>query len=60
MDVSRTPVRLALERLEAEGFVKLLPQRGAIVTELTVNDLEDVLANRLVLEAALGRGGRGT
>jgi DNA-binding GntR family transcriptional regulator len=57
MGVSRTPVRLALERLEAEGFVRLLPQRGAIIAELTVRDLEDVLASRLVLEAALGRAG---
>jgi DNA-binding GntR family transcriptional regulator len=57
MDVSRTPVRLALERLEAEGFVKVLPQRGAIVRELTVVDLEDVLSSRLVLEASLGRAG---
>jgi DNA-binding GntR family transcriptional regulator len=57
MDVSRTPVRLALERLEAEGFVTLVPQRGAIVAELTVVELEDVLASRLLLEAALGRAG---
>jgi DNA-binding GntR family transcriptional regulator len=57
MEVSRTPVRLALERLEAEGFVTVVPQRGAVVNELTVVDLEDVLANRLVLEAALARAG---
>jgi DNA-binding GntR family transcriptional regulator len=57
LQVSRTPVRLALERLESEGFVKLLPRRGAIITELTIPYLEDVLATRLLLEAGLGRAG---
>jgi DNA-binding GntR family transcriptional regulator len=57
MNVSRTPVRLALERLESEGFVKLLPRRGALITELTTEYIEDVLSTRLVLESALGRAG---
>src|SRR4051794_2312178 len=57
MHVSRTPVRLALERLESEGFVKLLPRRGALITELTTAYIEDVLSTRLVLESALGRAG---
>jgi DNA-binding GntR family transcriptional regulator len=55
MHVSRTPVRLALERLEAEGFVRLLPRRGAVITEMTVTHLEDVLSSRLLLESGLGR-----
>jgi DNA-binding GntR family transcriptional regulator len=57
MNVSRTPVRLALERLESEGFVTLLPRRGAVITEMTVAYLEDVLSTRLLLEAGLGRAG---
>lgn len=56
-NVSRTPVRVALERLEAEGFVKLLPRRGAVVVEMTPEYLEDILCARLILEAGLGRAG---
>jgi DNA-binding GntR family transcriptional regulator len=57
LKVSRTPVRVALERLESEGFVKLLPHRGAAVTEMTITYLEDVLSGRLLLEAGLSRAG---
>lgn len=57
MKMSRTPVRLALERLESEGFVQLLPRRGAVITEMTTTYLEDVLATRLVLDASLARAG---
>ena len=54
---SRTPVRQALERLEAEGFVKLSGRRGATIIEVTLAHVEDVIATRLVLDAALGRAG---
>ena len=54
---SRTPVRLALERLETEGFVKLSGRRGAIIIDVTLTHIEDVLSARLVLDAALGRAG---
>jgi DNA-binding GntR family transcriptional regulator len=57
MGASRTPVRLALERLETEGFVKLSGRRGAIIIDVTVTHIEDVLSTRLVLDAALGRTG---
>jgi DNA-binding GntR family transcriptional regulator len=55
MQASRTPVRLALERLETEGFVKLSGRRGATIIDVTVTHIEDVLATRLVLDSALGR-----
>ncbi|MGO8859675.1 MAG: GntR family transcriptional regulator [Acidimicrobiales bacterium] len=57
MGASRTPVRLALERLEAEGFVKLSGRRGATIIDVTLAHIEDVLCTRLVLDAALGRVG---
>ena len=57
MGASRTPVRLALERLEAEGFVKLSGRRGATIIDVTLNHIEDVLCTRLVLDATLGRVG---
>jgi DNA-binding GntR family transcriptional regulator len=51
LDVSGTPVREALARLESEGLVSRLPLRGYRVTELlTRKELEDVYGLRLLLE----------
>jgi DNA-binding GntR family transcriptional regulator len=57
MGASRTPVRLALERLETEGFVKLSGRRGAAIIDVTITHIEDVLSARLVLDSTLGRAG---
>lgn len=48
---SRTPVREALRRLEAEGLVEVLPHRGARVTAWTEDDLSEIYDLRAVLEA---------
>lgn len=50
-DVSTMPVREALRELEAEGLVKIFPHRGAVVTELTADELEDIYDIRATLEA---------
>ena len=42
LGVSRTPVREAIRKLELEGLVLMIPRKGAIVAEITVQDLEDV------------------
>lgn len=49
--VSRTPVREALRRLHAEGLLEFIPHQGAIVTEWTVEDQEDVFELRALLES---------
>jgi DNA-binding GntR family transcriptional regulator len=49
--LSRTPVREALRRLEAEGLVQSEPNRGAIVRDLTTDDLADLYDLRARLEA---------
>ena len=48
--VSRTPVREALLRLEAEGLVRLYPKKGAIVSSFTIQEAEDVLEARVMVE----------
>lgn len=48
--VSRTPVREALLRLEVEGLVTLQPRRGAVVSEFSLHDVEDVLEARVLVE----------
>ncbi len=41
LGVSITPLRDALIRLEMEGFVKILPRRGVVVNQLTVQDIQN-------------------
>lgn len=50
MGVSRTPVREAIRRLEAEGLVTMVPRKGTHVSELSVKDIMDVLEVRVVLD----------
>jgi DNA-binding GntR family transcriptional regulator len=55
--VSLIPVREALRALAGEGLVEYRPRRGYAVTELDLDDLEEVYRLRQVLEAdALLRG----
>lgn len=49
--VSMIPVREALRLLEAEGFVDSLPNKGARVASLSLEDMLDVYRTRIVLEA---------
>lgn len=55
MGVSRTPVREALRKLELEGFIDIIPRKGAVVKEITSKEIEDVLQVRSVLEALAAR-----
>lgn len=50
LGVSRTPVREALGRLQAEGWLKVHPRRGAVITAPGPGEREDVLAARALLE----------
>ncbi|MEW9616166.1 GntR family transcriptional regulator [Shinella sp. S4-D37] len=47
---SRIPVREALRQLEAEGLVRIEPNKGAIVTSLSVDDVLEMLDIRIALE----------
>ena len=53
--VSVAPVREALRVLEQEGQVTYLPRRGYSVTELRIDDLEEIYALRHVLEERAAR-----
>ncbi|MET4159547.1 GntR family transcriptional regulator [Agromyces sp. PvR057] len=50
LNVSRIPIREALPRLESEGFIRTIPRRGAIVTELTLTDVAELFEVRSSLE----------
>ena len=49
--VSRTPVRNAIKRLEAEGLVSSEPNRGAFVASWTSDDAAEVMTIRSMLES---------
>lgn len=51
LGVSTTPIREALRRLEAEGFVVLGAHKNARVTPLTVEEAQELLEMRVTLHA---------
>lgn len=55
LGVSRLPVREGLRALESEGFVKTLPRRGAVVVELSPQDVEELFDVREALEMLASR-----
>jgi DNA-binding GntR family transcriptional regulator len=50
LDVSRHPIRQAIERLAERGFVLLSPHRSAIVSAHSIADLEELYSLRESLE----------
>ena len=50
LDMSKTPIRSALERLETEGFVTVSPQQGIVVRESSLREIVDLFDIRIALE----------
>jgi DNA-binding GntR family transcriptional regulator len=51
LGVSRTPVREAIHRLQAEGLVTSIPRKGAVVSEIPVKKIQEIYDVRGQLEA---------
>lgn len=51
LNISRTPIREALLRLEQDGLVRMVPRVGFFVTEITKRDLEELFELRELLES---------
>jgi len=51
MNVSMIPVREALRKLEQEGLIEIIPNRGAIVKTYTIKDLIEIYDLRRQLES---------
>jgi len=49
--VSKVPLREALVQLKAEGLVTFMPNRGAVVTELSAAEVDEIFTMRMALEA---------
>ena len=50
LGISRTPLREAIKVLGAEGLVDARPRKGCFVTELTLQDLEEIFPIMAILE----------
>jgi DNA-binding GntR family transcriptional regulator len=55
LGVSRMPVRDALQQLHSEGLVVIRPNRGAVVTSLTSNEVLELFEIRAALEGLAAR-----
>ncbi|MBO9536388.1 GntR family transcriptional regulator [Herbaspirillum sp.] len=55
LGISRIPLREALVQLESEGLVKILPHKGAVVSELSAEDITELFELRALLEPVLLR-----
>jgi len=51
MNISRAPIREAFNRLEKEGFVTIIPRKGAAVSKITARSIEDIFEIRESLES---------
>ena len=51
LGISRTPLREAMKILELEGLVKIQPHKGAMVSEISLVDIEEIFDLLAPLEA---------
>lgn len=60
LDVSRTPIREAINKLEQEGWINIIPRKGMFVNNVSIKEINDVFQVRnnfepIILEMAFER-----
>src|SRR5512138_3518979 len=55
MGVSRTPLREAFRKLENEGFIQIIPRKGAMVTQVSAEEAADLYEVKCTLEGLAAR-----
>ncbi|HIJ95595.1 MAG TPA: GntR family transcriptional regulator [Desulfuromonadales bacterium] len=53
--ISRTPIREAFRQLESEGYLTVIPRRGAVVSSFSPKDVEEFYAIKSILEGYAAR-----
>lgn len=53
--ISRTPIREAFRQLESEGYLTVIPRKGAVVTALSERDVDEFYAIKSILEGYAAR-----
>lgn len=48
--ISRTPIREAFRQLESEGYLTVIPRKGAVVAALSERDVQEFYAIKSILE----------
>lgn len=60
LGVSRTPFREAMNRLELERFIKIVPRRGFFVSEISIKNINDIFQARYLVEPQIIECGSGS
>ncbi|MGD1993912.1 MAG: GntR family transcriptional regulator [Anaerolineae bacterium] len=55
LGLGRTPIREALQRLEMEDLITIVPRRGAFVADISITDLYKIFETRIFLEGFCAR-----
>lgn len=55
LGISRTPIREAFRQLESEGFLTVIPRRGAVVSSISQEEIEDFYEIKSLLEGYAAR-----
>lgn len=55
LGMSKTPIRVALQQLETEGFVTISPQQGILVRELSAREINELFGFRMAVEPFIVR-----
>ncbi len=55
LGISRTPIREAFRQLESEGFLTVIPRRGAVVSRITRKEIDDFYELKSLLEGYAAR-----
>lgn len=53
--ISRTPIREAFRQLESEGFLVVIPRKGAVVVSFSPKEIEEFYAIKSILEGYAAR-----
>jgi len=53
--ISRTPIREAFRQLESEGYLTVIPRRGAVVSSFSLKEVEEFYAIKSILEGYAAR-----
>ena len=52
--ISRTPIRVVLNRLEWEGLVRTIPRKGTLATEIDFRQIQNAFRVRMEIECLIG------
>ncbi len=55
LGISRTPIREAFRQLESEGFLTVIPRRGAVVSKITRKEIDEFYELKSLLEGYAAR-----